>query len=178
MQEVIVHPPRTIMEVFKMLPEGTLAEVIDNTLYMSPTPVTSHQRIVRKLSTEIDNFLTSENLGELFFAPFDVFLDEESNAVQPDILVVLNENRQIIDEASTIHGVPDLIIEVLSPGNKKHDLVTKKELYEKFGVKEYWVVDPAEKEAIGYELRNKAYVEFFKEKSRVQSNLLKKSFSF
>lgn len=66
MQEVIVSPPRTIMEVFKMLPEGTLAEVIDKTLYMSPTPITAHQRIVRKLSTEIDSYLTDKSIGELF----------------------------------------------------------------------------------------------------------------
>jgi Uma2 family endonuclease len=178
MQEVIVHPPRTIMEVFKMLPEGTLAEVIDNTLYMSPTPITSHQRTVKRLSIEMDRFLTSESLGELFFAPFDVFLDENANAVQPDILVILHENRHIIDEASSIHGVPDLIIEVLSQGNKKHDLITKKQLYEKFGVKEYWVVDPIEKEAIGYELTGQSYVEFFKGMSTLKSNLLNKSFSF
>jgi Uma2 family endonuclease len=178
MQETLIHPPRTIMEVFKMLPEGTLAEVIDKTLYMSPTPITIHQRILRKLSTEIDSFLTENNLGELFFAPFDVFLDENSNAVQPDILVVLNESKHIIDESSTIHGVPDFIIEVLSPGNKKHDLVTKKELYERFGVKEYWVIDPVEKEATGFSLANQRYSEFFKGKGEIKSRLLNKSFSF
>ena len=178
MQETLIHPPRTIMEVFKMLPEGTLAEVIDNTLYMSPTPITIHQWILRKLSTEIDSFLTENNLGELFFAPFDVFLDEKSNAVQPDILVVLNESEHIIDESSTIHGVPDFIIEILSPGNKKHDLVTKKELYERFGVKEYWVIDPIEKEATGFSLANLRYSEFFKGKGEIKSRLLNKSFSF
>lgn len=178
MQETLIHPPRTIMEVFKMLPEGTLAEVIDNTLYMSPTPITIHQRILRKLSTEIDGFLTENNLGELFFAPFDVFLDEKSNAVQPDMLVVLNESKHIIDESSTIHGVPDFIIEILSPGNKKHDLVTKKELYERFGVKEYWVIDPVEKEATGFSLANQRYSEFFKGKNVLTSQLLKQSFTF
>ncbi|MBX2915463.1 MAG: Uma2 family endonuclease [Cyclobacteriaceae bacterium] len=178
MQETIVYPPRTIMEVFKMLPEGTLAEVIDKTLYLSPTPITAHQRIVRKLSTEIDSYLTDKSIGELFFAPFDVFLDSDSNAVQPDLLVVLNTNKHIIDEAGTIHGVPDLIIEVLSPGNKKHDLITKKALYEKFGVKEYWVVDPAEKQAIGFGLKNNKYEEFFNGKGELKSNLLNNTFHF
>jgi Uma2 family endonuclease len=178
MQETIVYPPRTIMEVFKMLPEGTLAEVIDKTLYMSPTPVTAHQRIISKLIIQIGGHLEKLNPGEIFTAPFDVFLDEESNAVQPDILVVLNESKHIIDEASTIHGVPDLIIEVLSPGNKKHDLITKKALYEKFGVKEYWVVDPTEKRAIGFELKNNKYEEFFNSKGELKSNLLGSSFYF
>ncbi|MBX2897458.1 MAG: Uma2 family endonuclease [Cyclobacteriaceae bacterium] len=178
MQETIVYPPRTIMEVFKMLPEGTLAEVIDKTLYMSPTPVTNHQRIISKLIIQIGGFLEKLNSGEIFTAPFDVFLDADSNAVQPDLLVVLNANKHIIDETSTIHGVPDLIIEVLSPGNKKHDLITKKVLYEKFGVKEYWVVDPAEKQAIGFELRNNKYEEFFNCKGELKSNLLGGSFYF
>lgn len=178
MQETLIHPPRTIMEVFKMLPEGTLAEVIDNTLYMSPTPVTKHQRAVSKLIIQIGSYLEESGTGEIFTAPFDVFLDEKSNAVQPDILVVLTESKHIIDESSTIHGVPDFIIEVLSPGNKKHDLVTKKELYERFGVKEYWVVDPVESESTGFELINHRYSEFFKGKSQLQSKLLQRSFLF
>ena len=178
MQEVILHPPRTIMEVFKMLPEGTLAEVIDNTLYMSPTPITKHQRVVSRLIIQIGSYLEESRTGEIFTAPFDVFLDEKSNAVQPDILVVLNESKHIIDESSTIHGVPDFIIEILSPGNKKHDLVTKKELYERFGVKEYWVIDPVEKEATGFSLANQRYSEFFKGKNVLTSQLLKQSFTF
>lgn len=174
----MTSPPRTIMEVFKMLPEGTLAEVIENTLYMSPTPVTNHQRIIRKLSVQIDLHLDANKLGELFFAPFDVFLNETSNAVQPDILVILNENLGIIDEKSTIHGVPDLIIEVLSPGNKKHDLVIKRALYEKFGVKEYWVIDPSNKESIGFSLKDYSYVEFYKGTGDIRSRLLDSTFSF
>ncbi len=178
MEAVILSPPRTIMEVFKMLPEGTLAEVIENTLYMSPTPVTNHQRIIRKLAVQIDQHLEANSLGELFFAPFDVFLDETSNAVQPDILVILTENLGIIDEKSTIHGVPDLIIEILSPGNKKHDLVTKRTLYEKFGVKEYWVIDPATRESIGFSLTDRSYTEFFIGNGEIRSQLLANTFTF
>ncbi len=176
--EEVVNPPRTIMEVFQMLPEGTLAEVIENTLYMSPTPITNHQRIIRKLSVQIDLHLTANNLGELFFAPFDVFLDKTSNAVQPDILVILTENLGIIDEKSTIHGVPDLIVEILSPGNRKHDLVIKRALYEKFGVKEYWVIDPATKESIGFSLKDHSYVEFYKGNGEIHSQLLNRPFIF
>ncbi len=178
MEAVIVNPPRTIMEVFKMLPEGTLAEVIENTLYMSPTPVTPHQRIVSMLLIKMGSFIVDKKLGEIFTASFDVFLDETSNAVQPDILVILHENRGIIDEKSTIHGVPDLIIEILSPGNKKHDLVTKRALYEKFGVKEYWVVDPATREATGFSLKDHAYSEIFNGTGEITSTLLANTFTF
>lgn len=171
-------PPRTVMEVFKMLPEGTLAEVIENTLYMSPTPIKEHQRILRKLSTQLDLFVTEKNLGEIFYGPFDVFLDENSNAVQPDLLFISNENSHIIDAFQTVHGVPDLIIEVLSPGNKQHDTVTKKDLYEKFGVKEYWIVDPETKSATGYLLKNRRYISLGEFVGNINSPLLQQTFSF
>src|SRR5688572_26467725 len=117
MEETVIHPPRTIMEVFKMLPEGTLAEVIDNTLYMSPAPIGKHQRLLMKLLTRLSSFVNENNLGELFVAPFDVYLDETANAVQPDIFFISKAKVDIVDNEGYVHGVPDLIIEILSPGN-------------------------------------------------------------
>lgn len=64
----------------------------------------------------------------MFLLPFDVYLDEQSNAVQPDIIVVLNENKKIIDPNGHIHGVPDLLVEILSPGNRGFDLIGKRSL--------------------------------------------------
>lgn len=64
----------------------------------------------------------------MFLPPFDVYLDEQSNAVQPDIIVVLNENKKIIDPNGHIHGVPDLLVEILSPGNRGFDLIGKRSL--------------------------------------------------
>ena len=136
-----MHPPRTIMEVFKALPPGTLAEVIDNKLYMSPTPVGRHQRILLKIAAQMLQLVENNNLGEVFVAPFDVYLDESSNAVQPDILFISKEKTLIINEDGHVHGVPDLIVEIVSPGNKRYDTVVKKELYERFGVREYWIVN-------------------------------------
>lgn len=122
MEEAVIHPPRTIMEVFKTLPEGTLAEVIDNTLYMSPTPIGRHQRLIRVLSTQMDLHTTQQSLGEIFFAPFDVYLDETSNAVQPDILFIRKENLHICNDNGHVHGVPDLIIELIAWYSKaRHD---------------------------------------------------------
>lgn len=85
MLELLERPPRTIMEVYKILPQGTLAELIDGIIYMSPSPVTNHQRIVRKLLNKMSDFVEGNNLGEMFVSPFDVYLDEHANAVQPDI---------------------------------------------------------------------------------------------
>jgi Uma2 family endonuclease len=178
MQDTIIHPPRTVMEVFKMLPEGTLAEVIDNNLYMSPTPVGRHQRILLDIASEMNSYVKATSSGSIYVAPFDVYLDETSNAVQPDILFISKENLKIVTEAGHVHGVPDLIIEILSPGNKKHDTVTKKELYQRFNVKEYWVVDPETKLATGYQLKDKMFVSLGDFKGEVRSSLLNKTFAF
>ncbi len=140
LQDFIQTPPRTAMEVFKMLPEGTLCEVINGQLFMSPSPLTNHQIIITELLSSIHNYLKSNKSGYVFTAPFDVYLDEENNAVQPDIIVILKDNENIIKDH--IHGVPDILIEILSEGNRNHDLIKKKELYEKFRVKEYFIVEP------------------------------------
>ncbi len=172
----MVHPPKTIMEVFKMLPEGTLAEVIENTLYMSPTPTGNHQRVSRLLLTQIDQHVTSHDLGEMFGAPFDVYLNEDANAVQPDLFFIAKKNLGIFDPKGHIHGIPDLVIEILSPGNRKHDEVIKKNLYEKFGVKEYWIVDPDTREFTGFTLSNQKFALIEKSTGTMRSILLNETF--
>ncbi len=176
MAEILERPPRTIMEVFKMLPEGTLAELINEKIYMSPSPVTDHQRLVLRLSSRMDDFLEKNGLGEVFVAPFDVYLDEHANAVHPDIIFVSKGQANIVQDH--IHGVPDLLIELLSPGNKSHDTVIKKNLYEKFGVKEYWIIDPATKESIGYRLKGNKYEEILRSVGSISPELLNNTFEF
>jgi Uma2 family endonuclease len=176
MNAAVKSPPRTIMEVFKMLPEGTLAELLNGVIFMSPSPVRDHQRIFLTLSSAIHQFVEKNNLGEVNVAPFDVYLDEQKNAVQPDLVFIAKENLSIIQEH--IHGVPDLIIEVLSEGNKSHDLKTKKELYEKFGVKEYWIVDPSSRQAMGYFFYLGKYESPILLEGKIDSKLLNHSFEF
>lgn len=178
MQETGIHPPRTLMEVFRMLPEGTLAELIGNRLFISPSPIGKHQRTITRLTIQIGNHTELKKLGELFVAPFDVYLDEEKNAVQSDLIFVSTNNLSIVDDDGVIHGVPDLIIEVLSPGNPEHDTITKKNLYERFGVKEYWIVDPATKSTIGYQLEKGLYKKLNSEAGKIDSILLAQSFQF
>ncbi len=177
MNIVIENPPRTIMEVYEMLPEGTLAELIDNQIYMSPAPFSSHQKLLLKLANKLVEIVENVNLGEVIIAPFDVKLDATRNAVQPDITVILKSNpNQIVDGRYV--GIPDLVVEILSPGNKEHDLVTKKDLYEKFGVQEYWIVDPETKLALGYALKEGVYHRIGEDLGKIQSHLLHAEFVF
>ena len=140
------------MEVYKNLPQGTLAELIDNVIYMSPTPVTNHQKVLLTISRRLSEQIDDLGKGQVIIAPFDVYLDESSNAVQPDIVLILKTNKNQPEPKGHFHGVPDLVVEALSPVNREHDLVKKKDLYEKFGVAEYWIVDPQTKAIIAYTL--------------------------
>lgn len=164
------------MEVYKMLPEGTLAELINGILYMSPSPIARHQRTLSLLSAQMVMFTEKNDLGQVFVAPFDVYLDEHANAVQPDILFIAKENLSIIQ--GHVHGVPDLIIEILSEGNSTHDTKRKKELYEKFAVKEYWIVDPETKQTTGYSFSEGAFNALPSQPSQIKSLLLAETFSF
>ena len=128
-------------------PDDERWELIDGTAYnMSPAPSTSHQRVSRILFSQICNHVEKKPC-EPFSAPFDVYLPEnpEQNfneidtIIQPDLLVVCDPLK-IIPKGCL--GAPDLVIEILSPSTSKRDLNEKFRLYEKSGVKEYWVVDP------------------------------------
>jgi Uma2 family endonuclease len=177
MQKEISNPPRTAFDVFQMLPEGTLAEVIENQLFMAPSPSPDHQETSGNLFTDINVFVRKNGLGKVFFAPLDLYLDEHSNVVQPDLLFISKNNPLIIDKRG-LKGVPDLIIEILSPGNKKYDSVKKKKLYEKFGVKEYWIVDPETKMATGFLLKGSIYISQKELHNEIRSSILGEKFSF
>ncbi|NTS39719.1 Uma2 family endonuclease [Flavisolibacter sp. BT320] len=166
---MIQTPPRTIMEVFESLPEGTLAEVINNQLIMSPAPTPKHQLLVKKISFELEKHVKANILGEVLFAPVDVQLND-TNIFQPDIVFIQKSRMGIIQDK--IKGVPDLVVEVLSPGSEKLDTKNKKEAYEKSGVREYWIVNPETKEVTGYQLKENKYMEIPSETGTLTSILL------
>ncbi|MBO9591711.1 MAG: Uma2 family endonuclease [Niabella sp.] len=174
-KEKYQRPPRTAMEVYETLPEGTLAEVINNVLYMSPAPTFEHQRILAALFTHLNVHISENDLGECVFSPVDVYLGS-NNAVQPDIIFIAKENLSIIKEGKG-KGPPDLIVEVLS-GNKKHDLQLKKNLYETFGVKEYFIVNPADREVVAYYFDGRKFLLQESKKGKIRSKLLRKTISF
>ena len=131
-------------------------ELIDGkAVCMSPAPSSEHQRILRKLSGCIGNFLEGREC-EVFFAPFDVRLPDISQAdekittvVQPDLVVVCDPGK--IDKRGCL-GAPDLIVEILSPATARKDWQDKRLLYERAGVREYWLVDGAHHTVMVYEL--------------------------
>jgi Uma2 family endonuclease len=174
--EVMIQPPRTMMEVFKSLPEGTLVQLIENNLVMSPSPKDLHQEILGELAFQLTSHVRNQNLGKVRFAPYDVYLDMK-NAFQPDLIFISNENLYKIQE-NGLHGAPDLVIEVLSPGTAKYDKGKKKTVYERCGVKEYWVVDPAAKAVSGYTLQQERFVELESTTGFIQSSLLNTTFQF
>lgn len=123
--------------------DGRRYEIIEGELYMTPAPVTEHQRILGRLFRLLDEFVRKNNLGEVFVAPTDVVLSM-TDVVQPDILFISKGHSHIITKKNII-SAPDLVIEIISEGTETIDRTMKKTLYEKYGVKEYWIVDPETK---------------------------------
>lgn len=131
---------RHTYEDYQQLPEGAPYELIRGHLVMSPSPSIEHQRLVRILSRAVDDHIRGANEGEMFFAPMDVRLSDDT-VVQPDVLYVSAERADRVKEEE-IEGAPDLVIEVVSPSTSHVDTFDKKQLYETHGVREYWIVDP------------------------------------
>ena len=107
---------------------------------MSPSPNRAHQRIDAKLGWRLAQFVEERDLGEVFSAPFDVVLSD-TNVVQPDLLFVSKEQAYIVTE-DNIRGAPDLVVEIISPSTIERDRSLKRALYARYGVREYWLVDP------------------------------------
>lgn len=141
MAEIKTRPRKTV-EDYLRLPEGVRAELIEGEIFMSPSPKTRHQIVAGKIYKAVSEFVESKRLGMAFFAPLDVHLPS-GDVVQPDIIFVAQENLGIIRD--WIRGVPDLLIEVVSPDNPERDRVVKRDLYARNGVREYWIVDPEER---------------------------------
>ncbi len=169
--------PKTALDVFRTLPEGTPCEVIDNVLYMSPAPKYNHQRLLGILFNKISKYIEVEQSGEIILAPFDVYFDDLLSAVQPDLVFILKENMHILKHDGYVHGTPDLIVEVLS-ADKNRDLVLKKALYEHAGVKEYFTVNPDNNKVKAWVLTNGIYKPAYEATGRFYSALLNLEFTF
>lgn len=153
------------------LPEGPPQQLIQGEIIMSPSPSSMHQYICIELAMILKNHVTANGTGYIFTAPLDVYFTEE-DVYQPDIMYISNGQKKIIKQK--IEGVPDLVIEVLSPSNAYYDLTHKKNIYEETWVKEFWTVDPDEKTVEIYENTNCTFLLFSKSKKSgtVNSKLL------
>jgi Uma2 family endonuclease len=130
-------------EDYYNLDDGIRYELFNGELIMSPAPLSSHQNFSGNIYYDLRTFCKLKKLGKVFYSPIDVILDK-FNTVQPDIVFISNENKGIIKDRG-IFGSPDMVIEILSPSTAVYDRNAKKDLYEKFGIKEYWIVDLANK---------------------------------
>lgn len=131
-------------------------------LKMSPTPNVKHQMIARGLYGHFFNFYRNNVICNFFPAPFDVRIPKKDakdteifTVVQPDLCVICDPDK--LDERDCI-GAPDLIIEILSPGNSKKEMKLKFELYEEAGVREYWIADPNTESILINVLKNGKYI--------------------
>lgn len=144
MNNLALKQKKYTYEDLQNIDDGNRYELIDGELYLMSSPTTTHQEIVGEIYAQLHNYLKGKKC-KAFVSPLDVCLSgirnpkKEYNVLQPDILVVCDENKLTKDMG--IQGAPDLIIEVVSPNSRKHDTFIKYNLYQYYGVKEYWIVD-------------------------------------
>lgn len=138
--EVPPHYLLTWREWAERATEHRHSELLNGEFYMAPAPTVQHQELAGRLYRALQNFLDEAGGGRTFIAPLGVQLSEY-DVVEPDVFVLLDGGDATI-RPERIVGAPSLIIEVLSPGSARHDLVDKADLYWRAGVREYWVVDP------------------------------------
>ena len=137
-------------------------ELFRGKIFKMSAPNTDHQRILGKLFIKVAVFLENKKC-QAFVAPFDVRLpvqnkkkdDEVTTVVQPDLCVVCDETK--IDKRGCC-GAPDIVVEILSPGNSKKEVHNKFELYQETGIQEYWIVEPVFEHIIIYSLHNGKYI--------------------
>ncbi len=126
---------------FLLFPDdGKRHELIDGEHYVTPSPNIRHQRISGNLYLAIATWLEAHPIGRVYYAPLDVVMSD-FDVVEPDLLYVSNARAHVLTP-SNVKGAPDLVIEIGSPSTRRRDETTKRRLYERAGVAEYWVVDP------------------------------------
>jgi Uma2 family endonuclease len=173
----LVTEKRWNYEDYLKLEDDKRYEIVGGKLYMVPAPDFFHQYLSANIEFLMRKFIEEKALGYVVYAPTDVILDEE-NIVQPDILFISKENKGVIKKKG-IFGAPDLVVEIVSTSSQYMDTFEKKELYEKFKIKEYWIVSPYMKgteilslnEKGKYALFSESYLEEGKAKS-VKSKVL------
>jgi Uma2 family endonuclease len=141
-----VRPPATpsvkfTYDDFLHFPDdGKRHEIIDGEHYVTPSPGTKHQDVSACLTARLWAHLKQHPIGRVYAAPFDVVFSD-LDVVEPDLLYISHERGHVLT-SQHVRGAPDLVVEILSPGTRKTDEVEKHQLYERFGVGEYWVIDP------------------------------------
>ncbi|TAG06621.1 MAG: Uma2 family endonuclease [Cytophagia bacterium] len=161
-------------DIIKYFPKNLQhkVEILNNKIIIMASPSTIHQEISNDLSFLMTSFVKKNKLGKIYNAPMDTKFDDD-NLEQPDILFIAITRLDIITK-NFIDGAPDLIVEIMSPANKKKERDEKHDLYEKKGVKEYWTIFPKKREIIVEILENQKYKIIAKAKKQgiIQSSVL------
>jgi|SRR5688572_31316492 len=131
----------TYKDFLEMPDDGKQYELIEGELILNPAPIPRHQLVAGNLYHAIRNYFDQHDIGKVMHSPIDVVLADDV-LLQPDLIIIRNEHLSIIGPKN-IQGPPDVVIEVLSDGTRRKDEIVKRKLYERYGVAEYWVVDPA-----------------------------------
>jgi len=148
--------PKITFEEFRKFPvDGKRYELVRGEVRVTPVPATRHQAIVQNLSGNLWPFVIKNRLGEVWTAPLDVRLSEDT-AFQPDLIFVSNARAGIIQE-DWIAGAPDLVVEVSSPSTMTYDRATKLPIYAESGVSEFWLIDSQAKSVEVLKLEGKKY---------------------
>lgn len=151
------RPDRGITyEDYLHFPEGERWEVIDGEAFMVPSPTERHQTVAGELHYHVLHHLRQHGGGRVYIAPFDTVLSDR-NVFQPDVVFIADEDLGVLTEAN-IWGTPTWVIEVLS-SDKRRDRKLKFEQYERYGVPEYWIIDPVERMVEVYRLEGGLYGE-------------------
>ena len=129
-------------EDYRTAPPDKRFELLDGDLVMTPGPNLKHQMVQVQLGERLARYVRENSLGNLFFAPCDVVLSD-TDVVQPDLLFVSRARGHLLSGGENVQGAPDLVVEILSPATADRDRGYKRALYAKYGVAEYWLVDPA-----------------------------------
>lgn len=133
---------RLTYDDFVLFPDdGKRHEIINGEHYVTPSPDLRHQKLSGRLYLSLAEFLRAHpSAGEVYYAPLDVVLSHW-DIVEPDLLFVAADQRNILTEKN-VAGAPALVVEILSPSTRARDRRLKQQLFEKNGVREYWMVDP------------------------------------
>ena len=160
----------TYADYEKMPADGFRHEIIDGAELMTPAPNPDHQAVVVNLAALLRDHTKEQSLGRVFVAPTDVVLSLH-DLVQPDVFFVLEARAHIVGPKS-IEGAPDLVIEVLSPSTEAVDRVQKRGLYDRSGVREFWMIDPASRTVEIHEFGSPRRTRIYKEGQSFESVVL------